>query len=570
VRDFPGAHSARTPPPAIPRLLLFSASTFVVICAATGSAWGQIFQLEGGTSSLYQAHGGSIGFRTSNSDGWIGLGSLDGFRYGAFMRTKLHGSTLTFGDDAIRFNLATDVFDSSHYFMGRGIGLLQVRGATRIFGFAGATSRGLGTPYFRAAEADRGVGLLFLDRQVTPTLSAFSRTVFSSRQTVINGLEWQPRSGVRAALAGGLGANQGYSAASFALDREWMTLKTAYIRAGDQFRRITVEQPLSSEVDRENVMLTLRPTSSLTLTAGRQNFLQPFTQGAAGIRGTVNQYSTTFSAAQFYLSAALFDSQVTGLRSRGTSFSAGRDITSTVHVNANYLWNRAGNTPALTSLLATFREKISPRLSLLQLVNHSQGRTAVSFGGNVVSNRVSVGVEYQTLYLPFRTGNQFRQALVLSFQLHPFGNVHLNAGSYVAPDGTVRYTAYAGTFLYHGNLAAQPGSPNIDLYKYIVRGRVVDEKGNPVRGAALKVDGDMVFSDSDGAFFSRKRRPAMFRIEVLLDQFIVAGNFELVSAPTAAKAEADELAREITIVVRRIRRASHPTAEAGTANVDVH
>jgi hypothetical protein len=531
-------------------------ATLAIVGAAPESAQGQIFQLEGGTSTLYQVHGGSIGFRTSNTDGWVGLGSMDGFRYGAFMRTKLHGSTLTFGDDAIRFNLATDVFDSSHYFMGRGVGLAEVRGPTRIFGFVGASSRMLGTPYLRAAEADQGVGLLFLDRRLTPTLSAFSRTVFSSRQTAINGLEWQPRSDVRAALAGGLGANQGYAATSFTLDREWITLKTAYIRAGDQFRRITVQQPLSSEVDRENVLLTLRPASFLTVTTGRQNFLQPFTSGSAGIRGSVNQFSTVFSARQFYLSAALFDSQVTGLHSRGTSLSAGRDITSFVHVNANYLWNRAGNFPVITSWLGTFREKISQRLSLLQLVNYSQGRTTASFGGNLVSNRISLGVEYQTLYLPFRTGNQFKQALVLSVQLHPFGNVHLNAGSYVAPNGTVKYTAYAGTFLYHGNLAAQPGSPNIDLYKYMVRGRVVDENGNPVRGAALKVDGDVVFSDSDGAFFSRKRRPAVFRMEVLLDQFIVAGKYEVVSAPSSVKAESEDFAKEVTVVLRHVRGAT--------------
>jgi hypothetical protein len=526
-----------------------------MIFAAPESARGQVFQLEGGTSTLYQVHGGSVGFRTSNTDGWVGLGSMDGFRYGAFMRTKLHGSTLTFGDDAIRFNLATDVFDSSHYFMGRGAGLAEVRGATRIFGFVGASSRMLGTPYLRA-EAARGVGLLVLDRKITPTLSAFSRTVFSTRQTAINGLEWQPRSDIRAALAGGLGANQGYAATSFTLDREWITLKTAYIRAGDQFRRITVQQPLSSEVDRENVLLTLRPASFLTVTTGRQNFLQPVTTGSAGIRGSVNQFSTVFSAAHIYLSAALFDSQVTGLHSRGTSLSAGRDITSFVHVNANYLWNRAGNFPAITSWLGTFREKISQRLSLLQLVNYSQGRTTASFGGNVVSNRISLGVEYQTLYLPFRTGNQFKQALVLTFQLHPFGNVHLNAGSYVAPDGTVKYTAYAGTFLYHGNLAAQPGSPNIDLYKYMVRGRVVDENANPVRGAALKIDGDVVFSDSDGAFFSRKRRPAVFRMEVLLDQFIVAGKYEVVSAPASVKAESEDVAKEVTVVLRHVRGAT--------------
>jgi hypothetical protein len=448
--------------------------------------------------------------------------------------------------------MPTDVFNSSQFFLGRGVGVARTWKETRIFGFAGATSIGFGTPYFRAADADKGVGLLFWDRQLTPTLSAFSRTVFSSRQSAINGLEWQPRPGLRMAVGAGLGAGQGYSATSLSLDREWVALKTAYIRAGNRFRRIAVEQPLSSEVDRENVMLTLRPSSSLMLSAGRQNFLQPLSQGGSGIRGTVNQYSVAFAAERFNASAALFDSQVVGLRSRGASFTVGRDILSRVQASGNFLWNRAGNARPLTSVLGTFREKISPRLSLLQLVNHSQGRTTASFGGNLVSNRISIGVEYQTLYLPFRTGNQFKQALVLNIQLRPFGNVQLNAGTYVAPDGSVRYTAYGRTFLYNGNLNGTPSGQAVNLHRYVVRGRVIDAEGNPVRGAALRIDGEMAFTDSAGDFFVRKKKRQAFQLEVLVDQFIVPGRFEVVSAPASVRAEPDDSAGLITIVVRRI------------------
>jgi len=380
--------------------------------------------------------------------------------------------------------------------------------------------------------------------------------VFSSRQTAINGLEWQPRPGFRASLAGGMGANQGYAATSFTIDREWYTLKTAYIRAGDQFRRVTVQQPLSSEVDRENVHLTVRPTQSFAFTVGRQNFLQPLSQANPAIRGSVNQYAATYSGPYLNMSGALFDSRVMGMSSRGASVSAGREIFSRLQVNGNYLWNRAGNTPAFTSLLGMFRETISPRLSLLQLVNRSQGRTTMSFGGNLVSNRISVGVEYQTLYLPFRTGNQFKQALVLNFQFRPFGNYQFNAGSYVTPDGTVKYTAYGGTFMYRGALGAPAGATSVDFHKYVVLGRVVDESGKPIRGAALRVDGDVVYSGSDGVFFSRRRRPLTFRFEVLVNEFIVPGQFEVVSAPSSVKAEPEGSAHELTVVLRRLTPAS--------------
>jgi len=533
--------------------LVFSA---LVLLLNAEPARGQVFQLEGGTSTMYQAHGGSVAFRAANYDGWVGLGSLDGFRLGAFVRTKVHGLNLGFGDDTIPFRMATDVFDSSHYFLGRGIGVGEVRGPTRLFGFVGATSLGVGTPFFRGAQTDKGVGLFFMDRQLTPTLSAFSRTVISDRQTAINGLEWQPRSGLRTAIAGGLGANRGYFASSLTAEREWFTLKAAYVRADHEFRRLTVQQPLSSEMDRENILVILRPKPYLTLSAGRQNFLQPLTQERTGIRGTVNQYLASVTAARFTFGGAIFDSHVVGTRSTGTSLSVGRSFYDRLQVNGNYLWNHTSQGQSLSSWLGTFRETISPRLTLLQLVNNSQGRTNISFGGEVVSNRIAISVEYQTLYLPFQTGNQFKQAIVLNLRLHPFGNVHMNVGSFVAPDGTVKYTAYAGTFLYHGALAGTPQSSAIALDRYIVRGRVVDEEGKAIRGAALRVDGDFVFSDSAGEFFVRKRKPATFRLEILPDQFLVPGKYELVSAPSSVRAAPDDLAKEVTVVLRHVRGAT--------------
>jgi hypothetical protein len=537
--------------------LLFFFPALLVMFALPKSAFGQIFKLEAGTSSLYQAHGGSIGFHTQKYDGWVGAGSMDGsVEFGAFMRTKWRNSILTFGDDSIPFRLGTDVFDTGHYFMGRGIGVLQRRGATRFFAFVGATSRGTGTPYFRAGEAEKGVGLLFLDHRLTPKINLFSRNVFSSQQSSIAGLEWQMRTGMRAAVSGGIGANQGYGAASFTIDRDLYTIKAAYIRAGDRFGRITVQTPISSEVEKENVMFTLRPTTSLAFSVGRQNFLTPFTKDSPTVRGSVNQYSATYNPGRMSLSGTLFDSRTLGMASRGASFSAGTDVFSRLRVTGNYLWNRAGDYPAYSSVVGTFRETVSPRVSLLQAVNYSAGQTNVSFGGNFVSNHLTVGVEYQTLFLPFLVGNQFRQALVLNFQFRPFGNYSFNVGSYVTADGKVRYTAYGGTYMYRGALGGAPGAVTaVTIYKYLVQGRVVDETGKPIRGAALRIDGDVVFSDSDGVFISRRRRGGMVSLEVLLDQFITTGKFEVVTAPSPVKAEPEDAAHAITIVLRRLAAA---------------
>jgi hypothetical protein len=528
----------------------------VILFPATTPVRGQVFQLGAGSSSLFQAHGGSLSFQSPKYEGWVGVGNLDGFRLGASLKTQLLGSTLTFGDESIPFRLPTDIFDSSHYFLGRGIGVTHIYEGVSLFGFVGASSLGFGTPFFRAAEASRGVGAFFLDAPLTPTLRAFSRNVFSDRQTTINGLEWRPSRGLRTAWAGGVGTNQGYFASSLRFDREWISAKAAYVEAGNQFRRIGVRVPLSSEMDRENILVTLRPKPFLSLSAGRQNFLQPTDRVGPGIRGTVNQYMASLAAGHFTLNGAIFKSHSPGAANTGTSVSIGRGIAGWLHLRASLFHSRPAHASSVTSFLATLREVISPRLSLLQLVNYSNGQTSVSFGGNFISNRISIGVDYQTVYVPFRTGNQFKQVIALNLRLQPFGNFQLNGGTFVAPDGTVKYTVYGNTYFYRGPLGA--ASPTaMTLYKYIVRGKVVDVEGRPVRGAALRIDGDLAFTDSRGDFFVRKRKSKAYRLEVLPDQFLIPGSFQVVSAPTSVRAAPEEKATEITVVVRRLTPPSH-------------
>ena len=85
----------------------------------------------------------------------------------------------------------------------------------------------------------------------------------------------------------------------------------------------------------------------------------------------------------------------------------------------------------------------------------------------------------------------------------------------------------------------------------------MDPEGKPIRGAALRVDGEVAFTDSQGEFFVRKRKGGVHRLEVLLDQFLVPGAFEVVSAPSSVKVAPEEAASEITIIVRRARPTPH-------------
>src|SRR6266700_7339323 len=105
--------------------MCFPAKCALILLAGllTGSAGAQVFRVQGGTSTLLNAEGGSVEFKAPNYDGSLGLGFYNHkLQFGAETRYLFHGYTVLGGDDSVPFTLPTDVFDSSHYFSARGIG----------------------------------------------------------------------------------------------------------------------------------------------------------------------------------------------------------------------------------------------------------------------------------------------------------------------------------------------------------------------------------------------------------------------------------------------------------------
>jgi hypothetical protein len=85
---------------------------------------GQVFEVGGGASSLYQAQGGTLAAHGPSYDASIGAGIVAGKFVGGANLTKMVGrSTYILGDDYIRFQLPTDIFDTSHYLVAQGAGV---------------------------------------------------------------------------------------------------------------------------------------------------------------------------------------------------------------------------------------------------------------------------------------------------------------------------------------------------------------------------------------------------------------------------------------------------------------
>jgi len=519
----------------------------------------QIFKLQGGDSTLFQAQGGSLDFQAPNYSGSLGAGLFEGkFEMGATLRTQFRGYTFTGGDDSVRFDLPTDIFDTDYYFSARGMGISQGDKNQGYYAFAGVTSNWLGTGFFQSAEAQDPVAILFFHRRLSDTLHFYSRGIFSKHETSLEALEWQPEKWLKIAGTGGIGSGKGYFASSFDAETRQLIVRASYVTASPEFRRVTIPSILNSESDKGNVEVTYNPNSSLSLSAGHRNLLEPLTLDSPMIQASMNDFAGSYRFAGSKVGVGFFTSSVSGRDTQGTNWYAGHRFKERLDVTINYFDSHTTGGQSDAMLTGTFRETLSPRFSVLELITHTNGQWNIAYGGEFITNRFNVRADYENVYLPLRPDRPFEQALALNASLRVIGPVRITAASSVAPDGHIRYTFGGSTALYRYSGLAPWQSHAQESYsfpKYLVQGVVRDEQGNPIGGVALRINGDLIYTDDSGRFLYRARKHTQFKFQLVMDEFLVPGIFEVVQAPDAVATETQEKAKDIEVVIRQRRTA---------------
>ena len=150
---------------------------------------------------------------------------------------------------------------------------------------------------------------------------------------------------------------------------------------------------------------------------------------------------------------------------------------------------------------------MTSRLGLSQQISWHDKRPTILFGASLMTPIGDFAADYQIVHQPFKPFNPFRSALNLTARLQ-LGKYSTSVGTYVQPDGSVDYSASGRTFLYMGSFGGmQPQQLGGRMARYVVRGTVRDESGNPVEGAAIEIGGEVVFTNSTGQFFHRLGRP---------------------------------------------------------------
>ncbi len=526
-----------------------------------------VVEVQGGGSSLNGGYGAAANFWREGTEGWIGLGYLDGLRVGAFLRRAIGKDTLRVGNDALVIRYPTDVFGSGINLLVQGASYARTQGRTSFLAFGGASSEGLAAPAFFAARAQAPMGALFIEHRASPVLHFTTSAVVGQSQTIVPGVQWQATPDVTTAFAAGLGAGRPYAAASVVARSGPFGVKASYVFNPDRFRRAGVPAPLQTDVDRENIEVTYQLTPDFTVGVSRQHFVQDSADISVPSHAWGNSIFLGGRTGDFRLSAGLYDSHTDSVGNLSSFVAAGRQLASWLDVEVFLLQSRPQGHPVMTTPILNLHQRVSPRVGLVQQITLNQGRPRLQLGGSLLTPIGEFGLDYAIVHQPFQPFNPFRSALNLTARLQ-LGRYSTNFGTYVQPDGTVDYAASGSTFLYMGEMGGvQPqrigGAGTIA--RYIIRGRVLDEAGQPVEGAAVDFGGETAFTNSRGEFLVRLRQPRRFQPRVMLDDFLLPGQWRVRDVPAEVVAQAEDRARPIEI---RLERAAPPSAAPAPVPTD--
>jgi hypothetical protein len=543
--------------------LACAAAILAAALSASGTAVAQtVVEVQGGGSSLVNGYGATANFWRNGTDGWVGLGYLDGLRIGAFLRTAVGKDTVRLGNDALVLRFPTDLFSGGYNLLVQGVSVGGGSSDRSYLAFAGASSSSLAAPSFQATRIDKPLGALFLQRRISPSVRLTGNVLLARRQTVMPGVQWQATPDLTTALVAGTGAGSFYAAGAATLRRGPLGIQAMYAWNPDRFRRADVPGPTQTEAERENVSVTYDIGSAFQVGAARQHFLQDSADGTAPVRATGNSVYASGRVHDLRITGGLYDSRSEGISNLSSYLAVGREVTRWLDAELFILQSRPSGRASSTTPIVNLRWRVSPRVRLMQQISVHDHRPTILFGANLITALGEFGADYQIVHQPFQPFKPFRSTLNLTARLQ-LGRYSTNLGTYVRPDGSVDYSASGSTFLYMGAFGGvQPQQLGQSLGRYVVRGVVRDEVGQPVEGAAVELSGEMAFTNSRGEFFVRVRRPQRYALTIPLDDFLLPGHWEIVTAPSEAIAEAEDRAQAVEIILRRARPAVPPAPAA--------
>lgn len=539
------------------RRRLIALGALALTAASRGDLRAQeVVQLEGGGNSGAGGYGAALRFWTADrGSGWLGIGFRERLHLAFLSQVAAGSDSVAMGSAYQRLPLAGDPGGGATLAT-RGVTWQHDAHGSAWSAFAGVAGLGAGAPYVSTTTADRPLALVRADTRLTPTLRLVGLAGVSRRQTFLPGVVYRPmRSSQSVAVTGGVGADEPYGAVAWSYDTPHLRAAASWAEFTPGFRRVDAPSAAGvAEPYRENVSATYDVRRTLRVTAGRQSYFVPASGTTRAGRAVVDRIIAAGELWTWAYSVGLFDSHGDGRAHSLSTYSRlemGRNRR--LGGGASYFTTTSPGFPSERTVSLEARERFSFDVDLLQVVTHSSSGTSVAAGGRVDFGPVAVNVDYTTLYVPLRRPDPFLRMVTVGLSLR-HGSASTSISTVLDPEGRVSYGASGSTYLYAGQELAVATPVVVRLQRYVVRGVVRDTAGAPIDGAALRIGGEIVVTDSRGAFLLRTDRPDALPFAPAFEEFLLPGTFELVSGPDRVTPTHEEGAATVTVVLRRVRR----------------
>ncbi len=527
-----------------------------LLVAGMVAAHGQVVRLAGGVSSLTAGQGATAGVYEADRTSQIGFGLNEGFHFSASREVHVGNATMLAGDTSIALRLPTDLQDGSRALNVRGFMLRSEDAHNRTQVFLGMTGSMNGNAYFTSMQSPRAVGVFSTEHRIGRVeISALNVT--GEHSSSLASVAFRPTAASLIAVTSGLSAgspifriaahhgtgndqlNVSYTAGALKLQPEPDLMNANLERIG------------------WNLAGTRRLNRWLLVDGARHEYTTAEAGTSALWKGVTASRSRLLEGA---VSVQLGDLQgtVRGLDSRsGNEHTVGHALTAVWHtrrVQARVTLVRSAtdvsglpDSPGAvshTSTHATFLESSQPihgHIVIRQSVNLGSGTPIFEAGGSYEGNRISFSVGHREVFVPFGTQSGFRRVLTLGLRLR----IHDSSLSVdTISGGGLPSTYNVSTEGYYGQIAAGDGLTTVarmpQLPKYVVRGRVLNEKKQPVRGAAVSVGTQTVYSDSDGRFMVRMQKKVPMAIVLRPAEFLTPLHYKALSEPVTVMPEEEK------------------------------
>ena len=232
---------------------------------------------------------------------------------------------------------------------------------------------------------------------------------------------------------------------------------------------------------------------------------------------TTNAVAATFHVERFTVSAAISQMKYGGTTTTGRTATAAVRVADWAGLQYSY-YNSGKQT--LHQISATEQTRLITAQEAIDSQKHLSGNVTVN------TQKLTISLGRSEVLIPHR-GWTSTTTVSVGLKLKDFA---IRLDRLFLPDGSHKMTISGTDWIYSDR--QRENEPRFQ--KYLIEGTVKNAQGEAIRGAAVKIGNIICFSDKEGGFYLRVKHSKSYKVELVTDDFMMAGKIKLIKSPDHA------------------------------------